>query len=93
MNQDYCTLQAAKLPRTTAYPYMALPLPHYLSSGGLSPLGVDVVLASVGAGNLIMLGLSTTTANSLGLKWATQLLPLSLVVASATLLHGHMVAE
>jgi MFS family permease len=78
----------AKLARTLAYSFMALLLPLYLSSKGLTPLEIGVVLACVGVGNLLMLTLAPTLVNTLGLRRTMILLPLTLVLGSLLLLYG-----
>ncbi|PSO06510.1 hypothetical protein B9Q04_15685 [Candidatus Marsarchaeota G2 archaeon BE_D] len=67
---------------------MALLLPLYLSSKGLTPLEIGVVLACVGVGNLLMLTLAPTLVNTLGLRRTMILLPLTLVLGSLLLLYG-----
>jgi len=78
----------AKLARTLAYSVMALLLPLYLSSKGLTPLEIGVVLACVGVGNLLMLTLAPALVNTLGLRRTMILLPLTLVLGSLLLLYG-----
>ncbi|MEM0271585.1 MAG: hypothetical protein QW514_03465 [Thermoprotei archaeon] len=79
---------AAKFARTAAYSYMALLLPLYLTAKGLTPLGVGVVLACVGVGNLLMLILAPILVNLLGLRRTVSLLPLTLVLGSILLIYG-----
>jgi len=67
---------------------MALLLPLYLSSKGLTPLEIGVVLACVGVGNLLMLTLAPALVNTLGLRRTMILLPLTLVLGSLLLLYG-----
>jgi len=83
---------AAKLARTVAYSYMALLLPLYLSSRGLTPLEVGVVLACVGVGNLLTLTLAPLLVNLLGLQRTLTMLPLTLVLGSLLLLFGNGLA-
>lgn len=83
---------AAKLARTAAYSYMALLLPLYLSSKGLTPLEIGIVLACVGVGNLLMLTLAPALVNMMGLRRALILLPLTLVLGSLLLLYGNGLA-
>jgi len=83
---------AAKLARTVAYSYMALLLPLYLSSRGLTPLEIGIVLACVGVGNLLMLTLAPALVNLLGLRRTLTILPLTLVLGSLLLLYGNGLA-